>query len=272
MIQNPRPHTRVLSKSSRQNGDGSPVQNLILLELPNKEAETLLPTLEFSRMNVDQIVYEAGDALKSAYFINSGMVSVLAVQPDGKSVEVGIIGKEGFIGLPLLVGYSSIPTRVVAQADTTAYRIDGEKLRRIIRRCPELEQQLHRYGQQLALQTAQGTACNRLHEVEQRLARWLLMAQDRMESNHLPLTQEFLGEMLGTRRSSVTVAAGRLQKAGLISYTRGSIVISDRRRLEAAACGCYGLVRQQLEDWEREAKLFPATNGHPTLRPLSGPQ
>jgi CRP-like cAMP-binding protein len=254
MLKNPRPPTKVFAKSSRNNGDGSPMQNLILMGLPNTEVDTLFPKLEFVRMNVHHMIYEAGDAVKSAYFINSGMISVLAVQPDGKSIEVGIIGKEGFVGLPLLVGYSSSPTRVVAQADSTAYRCDAETLRHIMRQCPVLEQQLHRFGQQLAMQTTQVAACNRLHDVEERLARWLLMTQDRIESDHLPLTQEFLGQMLGTRRSSVTVAAGTLQKAGLISYTRGSVAISDRKRLEEAACDCYGIVQQQLKDWEAETK------------------
>jgi CRP-like cAMP-binding protein len=253
MLQNPRTPSKVVSKSSHRNGDGTPLQNFILLELPKNESERLLPMLEVVRMNVHYTIYEAGDAIKSVYFIDSGMISVLAVQPDGRSVEIGIIGKEGFVGLPLLVGYSSSPTRVVAQADTVAYRWHGETLRRTFHQYPELEQQLHRFEQQLAMQTAQVAACNRLHEVEERLARWLLMTQDRIESDHLPLTQEFLGQMLGTRRSSVTVAAGTLQKAGLISYTRGSVAISDRKRLEEAACDCYALVKKQIEDWRREA-------------------
>jgi CRP-like cAMP-binding protein len=254
MIQNPRPPTKVFSKSSGNNGDGNPVQNVILLSLPETECDVLLPKLEFVRMNLHHVIYEAGDAVKSAYFINSGMISILAVQPDGKSVEVGLVGKEGFLGLPLLVGYITSPTRVVAQADATAYRCEGDTLRRIVRECPVLERQLHRYGQQLAMQTTQVAACNRLHDVEERLARWLLMTRDRIESDHLPLTQEFLSQMLGTRRSSVTVAAGILQKAGMISYTRGSVTISNRQRLEDAACDCYGIVRRQLKDWEKEAK------------------
>jgi CRP-like cAMP-binding protein len=181
-------------------------------------------------------------------------VSVLAVRQDGKSVEVSLIGKEGFVGLPLLVGYRSSPTRVITHGDGTAYRCDGEALRQLIRRCPELEQQLHRYSQQLAMQTAQIAACNRLHDVEARLTRWILMSHDRIEADHLQLTQEFLAQMLAIRRSSVTVAAGTLQKAGLISYTRGSLTILDRRKLEDAACDCYGIVQQQLKDWETEAK------------------
>jgi CRP-like cAMP-binding protein len=182
------------------------------------------------------------------------MISILAVQPDGKSVEVGLIGNEGFVGLPLLVGYRSSPTRLITQGDGSAYRCDAEVLRQLVRQCPELEQQLHRFGQRLAMQTTQIAACNRLHDVEERLARWILMTDDRILTNSLPLTQEFLGQMLGTRRSSVTVSAGILQKAGLISYTRGSVTILNRQKLEEAACDCYGIVQRQLQDWEAETK------------------
>jgi len=178
---------------------------------------------------------------------------VLAVQPDGKSVEIGLIGSEGFAGLPLLVGYSSSPTRLITQGDGTAYRCDAETLRQLVTQFPRLEQQLHRFGQRLAMQTAQIAACNRLHEVGERLARWILMTQDRIVSDNLPLTQEFLAQMLGSRRASVTVAAGILQKAGLISYTRGAVRILDRERLEEAACDCYGIVQRQLKDWEAES-------------------
>jgi CRP-like cAMP-binding protein len=254
MMKNPRPPTKTSSSSQHNDGDGNHIQNFILLSLSQMESDTLLPKLEFVRLKLHHVLHEAGDTIRSAYFINAGMMSVLSVQPDGKSIEVGLIGKEGFVGLPLIVGYSKSPTRVVTQADGTAYRCDGEALRQVMRQCPELEQQLHRYGQRFAMQTTQIAACNRLHEVEERLARWILMTQDRVGSDHLPLTQEFLGQMLGTRRSSVTVAAGTLQKAGLISYTRGSVAISDRKRLEEAACDCYGIVQQQLKDWEAETQ------------------
>jgi CRP-like cAMP-binding protein len=122
-----------------------------------------------------------------------------------------------------------------------------------MRQLPRLEQQLHRFGQRLAMQTAQVAACNRLHEVGERLARWILMTEDRIGSDTLPLTQEFLGQMLGSRRASVTVAAGILQKAGLISYSRGSVRILNRQKLEEAACACYGIVQRQLQEWEAES-------------------
>jgi CRP-like cAMP-binding protein len=122
-----------------------------------------------------------------------------------------------------------------------------------LRQCPKLERRLQQYSQIAAMQTAQIAACNRLHEVNERLGRWLLMCADRVGSNELPLTQEFLGQMLGTRRSSVTIAAGTLQKAGLIGYGRGDVKIVDRRKLEEVACECYGIMQRQIEDWERHA-------------------
>jgi CRP-like cAMP-binding protein len=140
----------------------------------------------------------------------------------------------------------------MTQADGAAYRCDAQTLKQLTQQYPELETRLHRFAFQLAMQTTQIAACNRLHEVEERLSRWILMSQDRILTNHLPLTQEFLAHMLGTRRSSVTVAAGALQKAGMISYTRGSVTILNRKKLEATACDCYGIVRQQLKSWQAE--------------------
>jgi CRP-like cAMP-binding protein len=233
-------------------GDGNALANTILLSLSDKERNQVLSRLEFVRLKLHHVLHEAGETIESGYFVNTGLISILAVQPDGKSVEVGLIGKEGFVGLPLLVGYHTSPTRTMVQGDATAYRCDAKTLGQLIRQCPGLGQQLNRFGQRLAMQTTQIAACNRLHEVEERLARWILMSQDRIASERLPLTQEFLGQMLGVRRASVTVAAGILQKAGLISHTRGSVTILDRPRLEDAACDCYGIVRRQLKDWEAE--------------------
>jgi CRP-like cAMP-binding protein len=203
-------------------------------------------------MKLHQLLHEAGETLKSAYFCNSGMFSVLNVMPDGKSVEVGLIGKEGFSGTPLLAGFRTSHTRTVVQAEAGAFRIDADVLRAALPKSPVLEHLLNRYGQLLAVQVTQIAACNRLHEVNERLARWLLMTQDRVGSEDLPLTQEFLAQMLGTRRSSVTVSAGTLQKAGLITYTRGNVTILERRRLEEASCDCYGLLQKQVKDWQSQ--------------------
>jgi CRP-like cAMP-binding protein len=235
-------------------GDGNAIGSKILLSLSPKECDNVFAELEFVRLKLHQVIHEAGETIKSGYFVNSGLFSVLAVQPDGKSVEVGLIGNEGFIGLPLLVGYHTSPTRILVQGDGTAYRCNARVLMRVLRKCPELEQQLHRFAHQLAMQTTQIAACNRLHNVEERLARWILMSADRLSIDDLPLTQEFLSHMLGTRRSSVTVAAGTLQNAGLISYTRGSLKILNRKELENAACDCYEVVQQQLKNWQSENK------------------
>lgn len=242
------------SNSCRRDGDGNPVNNKILLGLTPKEFDEVLSKMELVRLKLHQVLYEAGETIKSGYFVNDGLISVLAVQPDGKSVEVGLIGNEGFTGLPLLVGYRSSPTRVMTQGDGSAYRCDAAALMQLVRQIPVLETQMHRFGQRLAMQTTQIAACNRLHDVEERLARWILMSRDRVVSDTLPLTQEFLAQMLGARRSSVTVAAGILQKAGLISYTRGTVRIVNRLELEDAACDCYGIVQRQLQDWEKEAE------------------
>jgi CRP-like cAMP-binding protein len=234
--------------------DGNPITSRILLSLPPSESRQILPKLELVRLQLHLVLLEAGETIKSGYFVNTGVISVLSVQPDGKSIEVGLIGNEGFVGLPLLVGYRSSPTRVVTQADGTAYRCDAEVLNQVLRTCPELEQQLHRFGHKLAMQTTQIAACNQLHDVEERLARWILMTRDRLESDNLPLTQDFLSHMLGTRRSSVSVAAGALQKAGLISYRRGHVSILNRKKLESATCDCYGIVQDQLRDWDEEVR------------------
>jgi CRP-like cAMP-binding protein len=244
---------KILSTSALpKDGDGKAIGNKILLSLPPQERAKVLARLELVRLKLHQVLYESGEKIKSGYFLNEGLFSVLAVQPDGKSVEVGLIGREGFAGLPLLAGYRSSPTRVIVQGDATGYRCDAASLKLLMSQCPEFSQQLHRYSQQLAMQVTQVAACNRLHDVEERLARWILMSQDRLHLDKLPLTQEFLSQMLGTRRSSVSVSAGILQKAGLISYTRGTVTILNRQRLEDSACECYGIVRRQLKDWEAE--------------------
>jgi CRP-like cAMP-binding protein len=241
-------------KPSANDGNGNAIHNEILLRLSQSEGQALFPKLELLRFKVHHLLHETGDALKSIYFCNSGMISILSVVPDGKSVEVGLVGKEGVVGIPLLVGFRSAPTRAISQIDATAFRVDGEALIALLPRLPTLERRLQQYSQIFTMEIAHVAACNRLHEVEERLARWLLMCADRIQSDELPLTQEFLGQMLGTRRSSVTVAAGILQKAGIISYNRGDVKIVDRRKLESAACECYSLMQQQNQRWQNDSK------------------
>jgi CRP-like cAMP-binding protein len=253
MANKTRPSARSSSTRAIADGDGNPISNRILLGLPSAELEQVLPALEFVRLGVHYLLHETGDTLKSAWFCNSGMISILSVFSDGKSVEVGLVGAEGFIGLPLVAGFRSASTRAIAQIEASAFRIDSDKLIGLLQRCPKLERRLQQFSQVMAMQVTQIAACNRLHEVDERLARWLLMCADRVGSNSVPLTQEFLAQMLGTRRSSVTVAAGTLQKAGLITYSRGDVKIIDRRGLEETSCECYQLMVRQLEEWSGEA-------------------
>ena len=226
-----------------------PVSNLILSDLPRRESIRLFPSLELMRLKLHQVIHEAGEVIRSAYFLNEGMASLLTVQPDGESVEVGLIGKEGFVGLPAVFGFKTSALRAVTQADGTAYRADVPTLLKILPHCPELERRLQRFSMVLAMQSAQVAACNRLHNVEERLARWLMMSHDRIGGKIMPLTQEFLGQMLAIRRSSVSIAAGILQKAGTITYTRGNVTVLDKAKLKLAACDCYGIIRGQQESW-----------------------
>ena len=238
-------------KLGKLNGDREEVGNLILRALPPAEYKHISPSLEFVRLRLHQVLHEAGEAI-SGYFLNDGMSSVLTVQPDGESVEVGLIGKEGFVGLPVIFGFKTSALRIITQGDGTAYRVDVSILRLLLPECPVLERELQRYSMILGIQSTQLAACNRLHDVEERLARWLLMSHERIVGKTLPLTQEFLAQMLGTRRSTVSVAASILQKAGLISYTRGNVTIVNKSKLEDAACDCYEIIRQQKSRWQGE--------------------
>ena len=243
------------SKSSRpfpQDVDGRDIGNTILRNLPRNEATQILPSLEFVRLRLHQVLHETGETIKSGYFLNNGLGSVLTTQPDGKSVEVGLIGNEGFVGLPIIFGFKSSGLRVVTQADATAYRVDAAALLAILPQCHQLRERLQRFSMLLGMQSTQLAACNRLHDVVERLARWLLMSHDRIGGKTLPLTQEFLGQMLGCRRASVTVAANALQKAAMIAYSRGSVSILNRHKLEGAACNCYSVIEQQKKKWMAE--------------------
>jgi CRP-like cAMP-binding protein len=236
--------------------DGNHIYNEILLRLPRTEFDMLSAKMEFVRLRSHHLLLEAGHSIQSVHFLNSGIASVLSVMSDGRSVEVGLIGKEGVVGLAVIAGFRRSSTRVLAQTDSTAFRLDADLLTGMLHTCPQLICQLQRFSQATTTQLAQISACNRLHQVDQRLARWLLMSQDRIGSKILPLTQDFLAQMLGTRRSSVTLAAGRLQKAGKIEYTRGNVTILNRRALEEDACECYRLIRQYLVEEEESKSLF----------------
>ncbi len=238
---------------SKQDGDGKEIGNLILRRLPRKECNQIFSSLEFVRLRLHQVLHEAGETIKSVYFLNDGLGSVLTTQPDGKTVEVGLIGREGFVGIPIIFGFKSSGLRVVTQGDGTAYRADAATILKAMPQCRTLATELQRFSMILAMQSTQLAACNRLHDIKERLARWLLMSQDRIGLETLPLTQDFLSQMLGTRRASVTVAASGLQKAGMILYSRGHVTIVDRQKLEETSCDCYRLIEQQKQKWAAES-------------------
>jgi CRP-like cAMP-binding protein len=229
-------------------------QNAILRDLSTKECDSVFSQLEYVHLPANAVLNEMGQPIPFAYFMVSGLVSIVTVMSDGKSVEVGLTGSEGFIGLPLIAGFHTSPTRAIVQIEGTAFRMAARDMPVALRDCPKLDKSLQRYSQELSIQSAQVAACNRLHEVEERLARWLLMSQDRVGGSSLALTQETLSHMLGTRRASVTVAAGILQKAGLITYKRGLVKIKDRRGLEQAACECYDTINRQVESWQKRKR------------------
>lgn len=228
--------------------------NEILRDLPADERNLLSSKLEPVTLNLHDVLHEPGAPIKFGYFPDSGIISILSVLSDGKSVEVGLIGKEGFVGLPLTVGFRSSPTRAICQAPGTALRIAASALAQVLPQCPRLEKALDRYSLTLGMQASQVAACNGLHEVDARLARWLLMCHDRLGFDSVPLTQEFLSQMLGIRRASVTVAAGILQKAGLIRSARGEVTILNRKGLEELACECYGIINHQMERWRQDVR------------------
>ncbi|HEY6337073.1 MAG TPA: Crp/Fnr family transcriptional regulator [Candidatus Sulfotelmatobacter sp.] len=220
--------------------------NHILQALPAKEYARLLPQLQPVPLVQNQVLFDVGAPIAGGYFVNTGLVSCLTVMRNGDSVEVGLLGYEGFAGLPILLNIANSSVRITVQITGDAMRINADALHNLLPQLPMLERLLSRFTYLQALQAQQIAACNRLHEVDERLARWLLMTQDRVRLDVLPLTQELMADMLGTRRSSVTVAAGILQRAGIIDYRRGKVHILDRQKLEDAACECHLAVRSQL--------------------------
>lgn len=230
------------------------IDNEILRSLTDEARNACLSKAEFVTLNQHEVLHEAGGPIKFGYFPNSGIVSILSVMTDGKSVEVGLVGREGFVGLPLAVGFRSSANRAIVQTPATAFKVTATTLMDAARDWPELEKALHRHSLFVGMQASQTAACNRLHEVDARLARWLLMCHDRLDHDLVPLTQEFLAQMLGIRRASVTVAAGILEKAGLIQSNRGEVTILDREALEDLACECYGVIHEQKERWRKDVQ------------------
>ena len=206
----------------------------------------LLPVLESVPLLSGKPIYEPHEQISDVYFPTNGIISMVSEMPEG-TVEVGTIGNEGMTGLPLVLKARTMPTRAFVQVPGHAYRMRDEDLFRAMRDSPRFERLLYRYALALFDQTAQHAACNRLHALEARCARWLLMTHDRVIGDVLHLKQQFLAEMLGVHRPAVTLAAGALQRAGVIRYTRGKVAVLDRDALERASCGCYAIIARRAE-------------------------
>jgi len=222
-------------------------KNRLLAELPPEDLEQLIEHLEPVTLPKKRVLYEVGAPLEHIYFIEEGVASVMTMMEDGASSEVGMVGPEGLIGVSALLGGKLSAQHVVVQLAGTAHHIPASSCKSVFDRSPGVRRVLLRFIEDLLNLSSQTAACNRLHSVEKRTARWLLMAGDRLGGNVLPLTQEFLAAMLGVRRSGVSEAAGELQRSGLIRYRRGEITIIDRQGLEKTACECYVLDRQRVD-------------------------
>jgi CRP-like cAMP-binding protein len=232
-----------LRPGSRTDAAGKAVSNVILLSLPDEEYSLLRPYLEPVDLPQYKIVHEPGEKIDYGYFVNEGMMSLVALNQDGRSVEVGIVGKEGMVGMSLMMGLRRGIFRSIMQMAGNGLRIKAKAFQDVLRRAPTLRSDLCRFALMHGMQVAQLAACNRLHEVDQRLVRWLLMCQDRVDSQSLPLTHDFLAQMLGTGRPSVSLAATVLENAGLIENLRGTVKVLNRKNLEDAACECYGVIQ-----------------------------
>ena len=235
---------QVVQSGERTNTQGKPVSSLILLSISDSDYSSLRPHLEYVNLPNHLVLHEAGGKLDFAYFPNRGLISLVVVMKDGKTAEAGIVGNEGFTGTLAAVGLSRSPLQAVVQITGDGFRVEVAALQNTLESAPHLQRILSRYAAIRGMQVAQTAACNRLHDIEQRLARWLLMTQDRVDSGSLPITHDFLATMLGTDRPTVSLAAGVLQRKELIEYTRGAVKIVNRKKLEDSACECYGVIRQ----------------------------
>lgn len=224
-----------------------PTGNRLLDLLPPTAADRLRPHLEAFSLGIKHVIYEPHGQISHVYFPIGGVISLVTCMEDGTTVEVATVGREGMVGLPVFLGCETGPIRAFGQIPGDALRMAAEVFRAEIGRNGPLVQVLNRYTQALFIQVAQVAACNRVHLVEQRCARWLLQTHDRVGADQYLLTQEFLAQMLGIRRAGVSEAAGLLQKAGLIRYARGRITVLDRQGLESAACECYRVVKQEFD-------------------------
>jgi CRP-like cAMP-binding protein len=230
-----------------------PIANRLLRTLSRSDYEKLVPHLEYVALPLRMLLYEPGAEVTHAYFPVSGMASMVNEMKDG-TVEVGTVGNEGMVGTPLLLHSKSMTTRTFMQLVGEGYRIEAEPLRRVLRESPDAERLFFRYAQTMFDQLAQWVACNRLHTLEARCARWLLMTADRADGKNFTLTHEFLSYMLGVHRPAVSLVASELSERGLLRYRRGAVTIIDRAGLESASCECYAIARRSMEQLFADAK------------------
>lgn len=223
----------------------SPLQNHLLVALPEDVYRRLLPHLEFVEMPLGKVLYESGDTLRHVYFPTEAIVSLLYVMEDGASAEISVVGNEGVIGVALFMGGESTPSRGVVQVGGHGYRLLAEIMKTEFDRHGGLLDLLLRYTQALITQMAQTAVCNRHHSIDQQLCRWLLLSLDRLPTAEISMTQELIANMLGVRREGVTAAATKLQNDGVIEYKRGKITVLDRPAMEARCCECYAVVKRE---------------------------
>ena len=233
-------------------GPHAPEQNHLLRALSESERTRIFPNLQLVPMPLGTVLYESGDTLRHVYFPTDCIVSLLYATEDGSSAEIAVVGNEGLVGIALFMGGETTPSRAIVKSAGHAYRLIGQRLKDEFYRSGEMQLLLLRYTQALITQMSQTAVCNRHHSVDQQLCRSLLLSLDRLVINHLTMTQELIATTLGVRREGVTEAAGKLQKAGVISYSRGEITVLDRPRLEAMCCECYAVVRRESD------RLLPA--------------
>lgn len=234
----------IMQQNERTTTAGNRIGNRILLSISDKEYALIRPHLESLSMPHHLSLYEPGQPLEFVHFPNTGMVSLVIATEDGKTVEVGEVGREGFSGVQAAVGINKNQVREIVQIAGDGFRVKIGALKSVLQSAPGLERILTRYAVVQGMQFAQTAACNRLHNIEQRLARWLLITQDRVDSATLTITHDFLATMLGTDRPTVSLAAGILQDKQAIEYTRGAVQILSRTKLEESACECYGVIQQ----------------------------
>src|SRR6202045_800219 len=228
-------------------GSHFPLQNYLLAALSPAEQARVYPHLRLVPMPLGEVLYESGDILRHVYFPTDSIISLLYVLEDGASAEISVVGNEGLIGIALFMGGETTPSRAIVQSAGQAYRLIGQRLKDEFHRNGQLQILLLRYTQALITQMAQTAVCNRHHSVDQQLCRWLLLSLDRLSSNRLDMTQELIANMLGGRREGVPEAAARLQKFGVITYSRGHIAVIDQPQLEQLCCECYEVVKKETD-------------------------